>query len=84
MQVASSNVQDVISTVDTLLVKSEIPSRIFGAHCPFNGTVFNQTEYEDFVLPSRTRTYRIHPFYLMQQPLVNVQVLIYFKIMIII
>ncbi|XP_026319841.1 uncharacterized protein LOC113230229 isoform X1 [Hyposmocoma kahamanoa] len=73
LAVASSNVQDVISTVDTLLVKSEIPSRIFGAHCPFNGTVFNQTEYEDFVLPSRTRTYRIHPFYLMQQPLVNVQ-----------
>ncbi|KAI5640520.1 hypothetical protein NE865_07065 [Phthorimaea operculella] len=70
---ASSRVQDVISAVDTLLVKSEVPTRIFGPHCPFNGTVYNQTEYEDFVISGRERTYRIHPFYLRQQPLVNVK-----------
>ncbi|XP_049877861.1 uncharacterized protein LOC126375058 [Pectinophora gossypiella] len=69
----STRVQDVINTVDTFLVKSEIPTSIFGPHCPVNGTTYNQTEYEDFVLPGRLRSYRIHPFYMRRQNLINVQ-----------
>ncbi|KAG6457705.1 hypothetical protein O3G_MSEX010456 [Manduca sexta] len=69
----STAVSDVIDSVDTYLVKSNIPIRIMGAQCPFNGSVFDQIEYEDFVLPGRQTFYRIHPFYLRQQALTQVQ-----------
>lgn len=45
-----------------------------GAQCQVNDTIFEQVEYEDFVLPNRQTHYRIHPFYLKQQALVQVQV----------
>ncbi|XP_075971881.1 uncharacterized protein LOC142973766 [Anticarsia gemmatalis] len=73
LRTASSSVQDVIDSVDLYLVKSNIPMRLIGAQCPFNGTEFPQIEFEDFVLPDRPTYYRIHPFYLRQQPLVQVQ-----------
>lgn len=65
---------DVVNAVDIFLVKSEIPTRIIGAQCPFNDTVFNLVPYEDFVTPGWEQSYRIHPFYLQQQALINVQV----------
>lgn len=65
---------DVIEAVDTHLIKSNIPMRIFGVQCPVNGTIYNQTEYEDFVLPGRQTYYRIHPFYLRQQSIIQIQV----------
>ncbi|XP_052757792.1 uncharacterized protein LOC113518327 isoform X2 [Galleria mellonella] len=74
LQLPSSNVQDVIKSVDTNLVKSEIPTSVIGVHCPFNGTVFEQVEYEDFVLPNRIMAYRIHPFYLREQQLISIQI----------
>ncbi|KAL0851229.1 hypothetical protein ABMA28_007073 [Loxostege sticticalis] len=74
LQTSATTVTSVIEAVDTLVVKSEIPTRIFGPHCPFNGSSFDQVEYEDFVLPNRKVTYRIHPFYLRQQPLINIHV----------
>ncbi|XP_059061798.1 uncharacterized protein LOC131854650 [Achroia grisella] len=73
LQLSSSNVQDVIKSVEINMVKSEIPTSIMGVHCPFNGTVFEQLEYEDFVLPNQIMAYRIHPFYLRQQPIIAVQ-----------
>ncbi|RVE41787.1 hypothetical protein evm_013556 [Chilo suppressalis] len=73
LSVTSTNVNDVVEAVDTFVVKNEIPTRIFGAHCPFNGTTFEQREYEDFVLPERKVTYRIHPFHMQQQSLIRVQ-----------
>ncbi|KAJ8735515.1 hypothetical protein PYW07_007135 [Mythimna separata] len=73
VQTASRSVQDVIAAVDTHLVKSNIPQRLVGAQCAFNGTRFSQVEYEDFALPGRPVFYRMHPFYLRQQALIRVQ-----------
>ncbi|KAF9816162.1 hypothetical protein SFRURICE_003713, partial [Spodoptera frugiperda] len=69
----STSVQDIVAAVDTFLVKSDIPQRLMGPQCPFNNTVFNQVEFEDFVLPNRPMLYRIHPFYLRLQDLIRVQ-----------
>ncbi|XP_034837872.2 uncharacterized protein [Maniola hyperantus] len=70
----NSNVMaDVTDAIYTNLVKTEIPSRIFGSQCEVNSTEFLQAQYEDFVLPGRKQTYRIHPFYLKQQPIIKVQ-----------
>nr|XP_021187332.2 uncharacterized protein LOC110374084 [Helicoverpa armigera] len=69
----STSVQDIINAVDVYLIKSTIPQRLIGAQCPVNGTVFNQVEFEDFVLPNRPTYYRIHPFYLRMQPVIRVQ-----------
>ncbi|XP_073958297.1 uncharacterized protein [Choristoneura fumiferana] len=69
----STSVTDVVNAVDIFLVKNEIPTRIIGAQCPFNDTVFNLIPYEDFVTPGWEQSYRIHPFYLQQQALLNVQ-----------
>ncbi|KAJ0182570.1 hypothetical protein K1T71_001939 [Dendrolimus kikuchii] len=73
LSTTSISVHDVIEAVDTHLIKSNIPMTIFGVQCPVNGTVYNQTEYEDFVLPGRQTYYRIHPFYLRQQPMIQIQ-----------
>lgn len=73
-QTPSTSVQDIINAVDVYLIKSTIPQRLIGAQCPVNGTVFNQVEFEDFVLPNRPTYYRIHPFYLRMQPVIRVQV----------
>ncbi|XP_053612544.1 uncharacterized protein LOC128676451 [Plodia interpunctella] len=73
LQLASASVHNVIEAVDMNIVQNEIPTVLMGMHCPFNGTTFEQTEYEDFVLPSRTKGYRIHPYYLRLQPLISVQ-----------
>lgn len=70
----STNVADIIETVDTYLIKSIIPKRMIGVQCSFNGTDFNQVEYEDLVLPNRQTSYRIHPFYLRDQSMIEVQV----------
>lgn len=63
-----------MNKVDTNLIKSNIPSRIIGPQCRVNDTEFYQVPYEDFVLPGREQMYRIHPFYLQQQPILYVQV----------
>ncbi|CAF4791555.1 unnamed protein product [Pieris macdunnoughi] len=73
LTVSSTSVSDVISAVNTYLVKNEIPSRIVSTQCPFNGTDFVQVPYEDNVLPTREQPYRIHPFYLRQQNLIQIQ-----------
>ncbi|CAB3239919.1 unnamed protein product [Arctia plantaginis] len=73
LRTPSTRVQNVIDAVDDFLLKNHIPSRLIGPQCPFNNTVFKQVEYEDFVLPNRPMYYRIHPFYLQQQPLIQVQ-----------
>ncbi|CAH0724810.1 unnamed protein product, partial [Brenthis ino] len=73
LTVNSNSVKDVISAIEENLVKSIIPSRIFGGQCPVNGTEFYQVPYEDYVLPGREQQYRIHPFYLKQQPIVHLQ-----------
>ncbi|XP_013191318.2 uncharacterized protein LOC106135527 [Amyelois transitella] len=73
LQLPSANVHNIIESVDMNIVQNEIPTALMGMHCPFNGTTFEQIEYEDFVIPSRTKGYRIHPFYLRQQQLVSVQ-----------
>ncbi|XP_045445370.1 uncharacterized protein LOC123653417 [Melitaea cinxia] len=73
LTVDSKSVQDVMNKVDTNLIKSNIPSRIIGPQCRVNDTEFYQVPYEDFVLPGREQTYRIHPFYLQQQPILYVQ-----------
>ncbi|XP_063821116.1 uncharacterized protein LOC135071258 [Ostrinia nubilalis] len=70
----STSVASVIEAVDASVVRSVIPTRIFGPHCPFNGSSFDQVEYEDFVLPERKVIYRIHPFHLRLQPLINIQI----------
>ncbi|XP_013175932.1 PREDICTED: uncharacterized protein LOC106124033 [Papilio xuthus] len=69
----STCVQDVASAINTFMIKNDIPKRIFGAACPSNGTTFYQIEYEDSVMAKTKRGYRIHPFYLRQQPLIRVQ-----------
>nr|XP_037867185.1 uncharacterized protein LOC101741587 isoform X1 [Bombyx mori] len=69
----STSVSDVINGVDTYVVQNSIPMRLMGAQCQVNDTIFEQVEYEDFVLPNRQTHYRIHPFYLRQQALVQVQ-----------
>ncbi|CAH2238202.1 uncharacterized protein LOC120630414 [Pararge aegeria] len=71
--VNSNALADVIDAIYTNLVKTDIPSRIFGSQCEVNGTEFMQVQYEDHVLPGRKQTYRIHPFYLKQQPIIHVQ-----------
>ncbi|KAM3967569.1 uncharacterized protein ACR2FA_010888 [Aphomia sociella] len=73
LKLSSSNVQDVINSVNADVVKADIPTSIMGVHCPFNGTVYEQLEYEDSVLPNHVMSYRIHPFYMRQQPLIAVQ-----------
>ncbi|CAK1539938.1 unnamed protein product [Leptosia nina] len=73
LTVSSTSVGDVASAVDTHLLKNVIPSRIVGSQCAFNGTEYAQVPYEDFVLPSREQSYRIHPFYLWQQASIQVQ-----------
>lgn len=74
LQIESNSVIDVIRTVDIHLVKNIIPFRIIGPQCPVNGTNYFQTPYENYVLPHREQFYRIHPFYLRQQSLINIQV----------
>ncbi|XP_047985605.1 uncharacterized protein LOC125225796 isoform X2 [Leguminivora glycinivorella] len=74
LQTESTNVMDAVNAIDLYLKENDLPTRIFGAQCPFNDTVFNLVPYEDFVLaPGIKRSYRIHPFYLTEQPLINVQ-----------
>ncbi|XP_023945724.2 uncharacterized protein LOC112051350 [Bicyclus anynana] len=73
ISVNSNAMTDVIEAIYTNLVKTEIPSRIFGSQCEVNSTEFFQVQYEDHVLPGRKQTYRIHPFYLKQQPIIHVQ-----------
>ncbi|CAH0592402.1 unnamed protein product [Chrysodeixis includens] len=73
LRTPSTSVQDVADAVDTYIVKSNIPTRLMGAQCPFNNTAFLQVEYEDYVLPNRQAFYRIHPYYLRQQNFVQVQ-----------
>ncbi|XP_050347754.1 uncharacterized protein LOC126771736 [Nymphalis io] len=73
LTVDSISIPDVIRKVDSDLVKGNIPSKIVGAQCQVNGTEFYQIPYEDFVLPGREQSYRIHPFYLQQQSVVHVQ-----------
>lgn len=67
---------DVTKAVDTHLINSDIPKKIVGVQCLFNGTLFDQIPYEDSVLPGRKEFYRIHPFYMRQQPRIHVQVLV--------
>lgn len=74
VQVNSHDMIDVVDAINTNLVKTEIPSRMFGAQCEVNNTEFSQVQYEDFVRPGRKQTYRIHPFYLKQQSIIHVQV----------
>ncbi|CAG4965035.1 unnamed protein product [Colias eurytheme] len=73
LTVSSPSITDVTTSVATHLVKNIIPSRISGPQCSFNGTNYVQMPYEDYVLPGREQAYRIHPFYLRQQPIINVQ-----------
>ncbi|XP_032529388.2 uncharacterized protein LOC116779252 [Danaus plexippus] len=73
LKIESNSVIDVIRTVDIHLVKNIIPFRIIGPQCPVNGTNYFQTPYENYVLPYREQFYRIHPFYLRQQSLINIQ-----------
>ncbi|XP_047534598.1 uncharacterized protein LOC125069199 isoform X1 [Vanessa atalanta] len=73
LTVDSISIPDVISKVDSDLVKSNIPSKIVGAQCQVNGTEFYQIAYEDYVLPGREQSYRIHPFYLQRQSDIHVQ-----------
>ncbi|XP_041975439.1 uncharacterized protein LOC121730463 [Aricia agestis] len=73
LQVPSISIADVMNAVETHVVNTKIPSRIFSPQCPVNGSTFEQRQYEDYVLPGREQAYRIHPFYLRQTPVVNVQ-----------
>ncbi|CAH2102607.1 unnamed protein product [Euphydryas editha] len=73
LTVESKSVQDIMNKVDTDLIKLNIPSRIIGPQCRVNDTVFYQIPYEDYVLPGRVQRYRIHPFYMQQQPIIYVQ-----------
>ncbi|XP_013135275.1 PREDICTED: uncharacterized protein LOC106100794 [Papilio polytes] len=70
----STCVQEIATAIDTFMIKNDIPKRIVGPACPSNGTTFDQIEYEDSVLLKMKRGYRIHPFYLRQQPLIRIQV----------
>ncbi|CAG4979028.1 unnamed protein product [Parnassius apollo] len=69
----STNVLDVTNAIDTYLIKSDIPKKVVGAQCPFNGTWYDQVPYEDAILPGRKQYYRIHPFYLLHQARIHVQ-----------
>ncbi|CAH2050321.1 unnamed protein product, partial [Iphiclides podalirius] len=69
----STCVKDVTTAIDNFLIKNEIPKKIVGAQCPFNGTLYDQIPYEDAVLPGRLQNYRVHPFYMRQQPRIHVQ-----------
>ncbi|XP_048489173.1 uncharacterized protein LOC105385944 [Plutella xylostella] len=67
-------VRDTISALGTDLINAAIPKRIIGAHCEVNETVYKQVPYEDFVLPQRENKYRIHSYYMRQQPAVAITV----------
>lgn len=70
LPVSSTRVEEIIAAVNKQIIVNQLPKAIIGAHCSFNGTVFHQLPYEDFVEPNKSNHYRIHPYYLQEQRLI--------------